>query len=196
MITPFSPFRPSPRGGAPAGVVVPGAPAPIEIPLCWLTQPVALRLEKPYTTAVVSQPGFGTSFATANAQSDFPFDATLESPTPGDAQRLADWVVVYRSLPLMRSPVLVIDLMHRSDSEKVMLLRIERNLRIKITGTPPEYPLGAQHLIVSGITNVVGVFGRKLRFTTRPVIGISPGVSGPWFYPGRSTWGGTDVFLP
>jgi len=176
--------------------LTPGAPAPVEIPLCWLTQPVQLRLEKPHTTASVSQPNFGTASATAGAASDFPFEATLESATGGDAQNLADFTVAYRSLPLMRSPVLIIDLMHRSDAEKVMLLRIERNQRIKITGTPPEYPAGAQHLIVSGITNTVGVFARKLRFTTRPVIGTSPGVSGPWFYPGASEWGGPDILIP
>lgn len=196
-------FRPAIRpsgtgiGEAHSGTsVIPGPPAPAEIPMCWLTQPVQLRLERPFTTAVVSQPGFGTAFATANATSDYPFTATIESATGGDAQRLADWVVAYRSLALTRSPVLILDLMIRSDAEKVMLLRIERNQRIHITGTPPEYPEGAQHLIVSGITSTIGVFARKLRFTTRAVIGTAPGVSGPWFYPGASVWGGTDIFLP
>lgn len=197
---PFLPgWRPSSTGIGEAGSgtsVIPGPPAPAEIPMCWLTQPVQLRLERPFTTAVVSQPGFGTAFATANATSDYPFSANLSSATGGDAQNLADWVVAYRALALTRSPVLILDLMIRSDAERVMLLRIERNQRVKITGTPPEYPQGAQHLIVSGITNTVGVVARKLRFTTRAVIGTTPGVSGPWFYYGASAWDGPDVILP
>lgn len=195
-----SPFRPPRRpfraGRTLSGVAaVAGPPAPVEIPLCWLTVPVALRQQRPYTTASVRQSNFGSGYASSGSTSDFPFDASIESATPGAAQLLADFVIAYRSDPLTRSPVLLIDLMHRTDAEIAFLLLIERNQRIKLTGTPPEYPEGAQHLIVSGITNTVGVFARKLRWTTRPVIGTSPGVSGPWFYFGASSWGGTDNFI-
>lgn len=195
-----SPFRPGLRpqvGDVHSGAgVIPGPPAPVEIPLCWFTQPVALRMERPFTTAAVTQTGVGTSYASAGAVSDFPFTATLSSATTGSAQRLADFTIAYRSQALMRSPVLILDLMHRAPAEIVMLQRIERNQRITITGIQPEYPQGAQHLIVSGITHVIGINTRRIQWTTRPVIGTAPGVSGPWFYPGASAWGGSDGFLP
>lgn len=198
-----SPFRVGRRPGRSGqfgfntgAAVIPGPPAPVEIPLCWFTQPVRLRLERPFTTASVSQPGYGTAFATAGAASDFPFTATLSSATAGDAQSLADWTVAYRGLALTRCPELTLDLMIRSTAEKVMLLRVEKNQRIKITGVPGEFPQGAAHLIVSGINNEMGVLKRRLRWTTRPVIGTAPGVSGPWFYLGASAWDGPDIILP
>lgn len=197
-----SPLRPGKRpfragsGSVRSGAsVVPGPPAAVEIPLCWFTQPLKLRMEKPYTTATVDQPGFGTAYASSGAVQDSPFRATLQSITPGVAQNLATFTVTYRDGALTRSPELHLDLMHRSNSERVLLMRVRKNQRIHITGTPPSFPAGAQHLIVSGVTHEIGTMRRRIRWTTRALIGTAPGVSGPWFYAGASTWGGPDAFI-
>lgn len=172
-------------------------PPPVEIPLCWLSGPVRLRLEKPYTTAAVSRLGHGTAYdSNASALAtygDQAFTATLDSACSADPAVLASWTVTYRSTPLTRSPELVINLMHRADEERVRILRIQRNQRIQLTGVPPEFPEGAAHLIVSGITDDIGVFARRVRFTTRAVIGVVPGAAGPWFRVGTSAVGGTHI---
>lgn len=175
---------------------IPGPPAPVEVPLCWFTQPLRLRMEEPFSTATVNQSGFGTAFASSGAAQDYPFQATISSIIGGEAQNLANFTVTYRDEALTRCPELTIDLIHRTAAERSMLIRIRKNQRIKITGTSAEFPEGAEHLIVSGITNEIGVTSRKLRWTTRAVIGTAPGVSGPWFYPGTSVWDGPDIFIP
>lgn len=179
--------------------VVPIAPAPVEIPLHWLTTPVRLRLEQPVTTSAVDNAGFGTAYdsdSTALATyGDFPFAASLQSATSQDGPNLASWSVTYRSTPLTRAPELTIDLMHRTDPERATLLQLQRHQRIRLIQTPPEFPQGATELIISGITHEIGVTQRRIRFTTRPVIGTSVGVSGPWFRLGVSALDGTDHLL-
>lgn len=166
------------------------APAPVEIPLCWLSQPVRLRLEKPYTTAEVTNSGQSPAYAT-NATAlatygDQAFGATLDSACTADASNLASWTVTYRAEPLTRSPELVINLMHRTDPERALILSLRRNQRIKIVGVPPEFPAGADTPVISGITDEIGTMARRVRLTTRAVIGTAPGLAGPWFRVGTS----------
>lgn len=179
--------------GLPAGAL---APLPTEIPLCWLSSPVLLRLEQPYTTAAVSREGstYRDRSATNVAEyGDFSFVAELTTPNTADPANLAHWTVTYRSIPRMRAPQLVIDLMYRTDAEKLMLLRIPRWSRITLTGVPSEFPEGASSLVVAGTKHTVSVFSRRLFITTGPVVGTSAGVPGPWFRYGSSAWGGTDI---
>ena len=181
----------------PLGVAVGGlAPVPVQIPLCWLSPPVLLRLEQPYTTAAVSREGStyrDRSAANVAEYGDFSFVAELTTPNTADLANLAHWTVTYRSVPRMRAPQLVIDLMYRTDAEKLMLLRIARWSRIVLTGVPPEFPEGAASLVVAGTKHTVSVFSRRLFITTAPVIGSAAGVPGPWFRFGSSAWGGTDI---
>lgn len=198
-LNPPAATRPAwPRLGRRRGAYPPtGAPRPFEIPICWLTQPVTLRLEQPFTTAAISRDD-GTTARDASAANrleygDFPFAAELHTATTTDAANLAHWTITHRSTPRMRSPQLSINLLFRTDTEKVALLRIPRWSRITITGVPPEFPEGASSLVVAGMKHEIGIGVRMLRIVTAPVIGTTPGVPGPWFRYGSSSWGGADL---
>lgn len=180
-----------------AGPAIGGlAPAPVEIPVCWLGDTISLRLEKPLTTARVSRSG-STAISRNDAAlatfGDNPFTALLSTVTGADPSNLAHWTITYRAAALMRSPGFTINLLIRSDDEKLMLLRIVHGQRIKLTGVPPEFPEGASSLVVTGIGHDIGVTKRTIRFTTSQVIGVAPGVPGPWFRLGSSSTGGTDI---
>jgi hypothetical protein len=182
----------------PSGVAVAGAaPVPFDIPLCWLTPPVTLRLEQPYTTAEISRDGGGTyrnvHAANRDEYGDFPYTATLATFTDTDPANLAHWTVTYRSIPRVRCSQIAINLMFRTDSERVDLLRIPRWSRIRLTGVPPEFPEGAASIVVAGAKHQIGLAGHMLYLTTAPVVGLVAGVPGPWFRYGQSSWGGTDV---
>jgi hypothetical protein len=180
-------------------VVTDYRPPPTEIPICWLTGDVTLRLDQPFNYAEVTQSG-------ANAASDrnasaiaevgvFPFYATLSTIIEADTASLASWIVDYQAAPRMRAPTLTIDLLAsgRTDTEIAMLLGIRRFSRIRLTGVPAEFPEGASSLIVTGSTHDRGVRVRRLKLTTRSVIGSTPGTPGPWFRIGSSLIDGTDV---
>lgn len=168
------------------------APAPTEIPLLWLSQPLALRMEPPYNEATVNS----VYAADQDSIDEFganPFDATLSSAIGDDAGNLATFTVHQRADPRMRVTRLTVDLLYRTDTERRLLLEIRRNRRVRITGVPPEFPEGADSLIVVGITHEVGTAVRRIHYTTQAVIGTVPGVPGPWFRLGSSALGGTDL---
>lgn len=175
-------------------------PPPIEIPLCWLSQPVTFRLEKPYTTATVTRTGHGTTRAVNRAAladtGDQTFEATLDSACSADAGVLAHFTTSYRAEPLNRCPELILDLMHRTDEERIRILSIQRGQRIRIVGVPDEFPEGAASLIVSGISDDIGVMSRRVRLTTRAVIGVEPGIPGPWWRAGSSPALGSNHIIP
>lgn len=176
------------------------APAPVEIPLCWLTGQVKLRLEKPYTTAEVARgggrPAYAVNRAARSLYGDQAFEATLDSACDADASVLAHWTVTYRAEPRTRSPELVIDLMHRTDAERAVILALKRQQRVRLVGVPPEFPEGADTPVISGITDNIGVRARRVRLTTRAVIGVEPGVAGPWWRAGSSPALGSDHIIP
>jgi hypothetical protein len=93
----------------------------------------------------------------------------------------------------MRSPNLRMDLLYRTDDQKRFLLRLGIGTRIQILDIPPEWPTGAQHLVIVGIGHELTLSRRILRWTTQPVVGTTPGTAGPWFRWGVSTWGGIDT---
>jgi hypothetical protein len=180
------------------GVVTP--PAPVKIPICWLTQPVPLRRERPTNAAEVSVPGAPTGryqddASIAAVRRKIPFTATLQTSTPSDAVNLAHHAVTYGQART-RSPRLVIDLLFRTDAEKIRLLRIKIGSRIELTDVPANFPAGAAHLVVTGVSHEIGLKSRKLSLTTQAVVGSAPGVAGPWFRLGASALGGTDSLLP
>jgi len=172
-------------------------PPPIDIPICWLSNPVNLRLERPFNYAAVTPQGFPTATkrdADSIAEVGVcPFEAALHTPIAADAANLANWIVTYQATPRTRAPSLLIDLMYRTDQERILLRRIERNMRIRLTGTPAEFPEGANSLVVTGITNELGLAVRQITLTTTYVLGSTPGVPGPWFRTDVSATDGTHV---
>lgn len=172
------------------------APPPTDIPLLWLSQPIAFRPDPPYNDAEVSGPT-ATARARDRASVDEfgsnPFTASLSTVLPDDAANLASWTVDQRSTPRMRCPQLTINLLYRTDDEIRLLLGIRRNRRIRITGVPANWPEGADSLIVAGITHELGVAVRLMHITTRAIVGTTAGVPGPWFRLGSSALGGSDL---
>lgn len=182
------------------------APAPVEIPLCWLTGQVMMRQDPPRNYAEVTQasteldaPAGGVWFAenTASiADHDGVFPAppvTLTSPTHGDAPALAEFTVDYGADPRMRLVQATVDLMHRAPAEWLRCVRIQKWQRIRFTGTPPEFPQGADSLIVVGIAHEIGLTVRRVTWTLSPTVGDVPGTPGPWFRVDSSELDGTDL---
>jgi len=169
---------------------------PAEIPVCWLTTPLTLRLDRPFNYAEVTQVDGSTARYTApGATVIYPFFATLTTAVDADASNLAHWTVTYNSTPRMRSPSLTINLLYRTDAEKAFLLGIGRNRRIRLTGLPTGWPQGADTLVVRGIQHRATTYARTITWITGPVIGLSPIVSDAF---GRSVSGewGTPDFGP
>lgn len=172
-------------------------PAPTQIPICWLSQPVQLRLEQPYNYAEVGQAN-GTRAVANDADSvsevgTFAFTATLNTMLDADPAALATWTVAYQATPRVGAPTLIIDLLYRTEAEISMLLRIDRHQRIQLTGVPPEFPEGASNLVITGRTNELAVNRRRITFTTAPVIGLTAGIPGPWFRVDASLLDGSDI---
>lgn len=171
---------------------------PVDIPVCWFSQPLTLRLDQPRNHAEVSQVDGITARADNQASITtyggvFPFTATLATAVDADTTNLAHWTVTYNPDPRMRSPRLVLNLLYRTDAEKLTILRVTRGTRIRITDLPLQWPSGAGALVVAGITHAAATTGRVVEWTTAPVIGTTAGIPGPWFRRGTSNRGGTDI---
>lgn len=171
-------------------------PAPTEIPVCWLTQPLTLRLQRPFTHAEVTTTSGGSARADATTVATykvFPFEATLDTDCDADPSNLAHWAVTYNATPRMTSPLLRMDLLYRTDAERLLVLGVARNKRIKLTGLPTEWPTGADTLIVRGISHTIALDRRVVEWVTSPVVGAAAGIPGPWFRWGSSSWSGSDI---
>lgn len=185
---PPGPHRTSSGGGL--------ADDPATIPVTWLSSPLTLRLERPYTHAEVTQLDGATARAdstTLGTYGSFGFTATLSTAVDADATNLAHWTVTYNAAPRMTSPSLVINLLYRTDAERIYLLQIGRGRRIRITGLPTEWPEGADTLVVRGIQHQAATYARALAWVTSPVVGVADGIPGPWFRWGSSAFGGSDI---
>lgn len=202
-------FRPDKR--PPLGGRRPFAPAiggravgPLLIPYSWLQPPVVSRTDKPYTTATVAQHD-GTTATDQNAASlaeygDLNFAATLYTATDADTANLASWMLAYYAtqpgeVPRTRFSRLAICLSKRTVAQQLFLHEnclIGRH--IQITDPPITWPQGAAHQVIEGVHNVVSQL-RMLNLLTSPLVGADPGVAGPWFRYGTSSWGGTDAIV-
>lgn len=170
---------------------------PLRIPICWLSDPVTLRMDQPTNYATITQDG-GTEARSSDTASiaeygQFPLAVTLQTACNADPANLAHWTKTYKATPRTRSPELIIDLLYRTDAEKQLIVEVQRGRRIQLTGVPPEFPEGASSLIVSGITHELGIKDRRVKWTTSAVVGAVAGVPGPWFRLGSSSLGGTHV---
>lgn len=187
-----------PWGADTTGPVGGRAIEPVAIPACWFSQPLTLRLDKPLNHAEVTQ--FDGNTARADNQTSittyngvFPFFATLTTAVDADTTNLAHWTVTFNPDPRMRSPRLVLNLLYRTDAEKLTILGVTRGKRIRITDLPIQWPSGAGTLVMAGATHTASTKGRILEWTTAPVIGSTAGIPGPWFRRGTSSRGGTDT---
>lgn len=166
----------------------PGPPAPVDIPYTWLSYNLRYRPEKPYTTATVTQAGGVTARAqdddAVNEYGDNSFTAELATAVSADAANLAKHVVgMYAQagqVPRVRMSQLVIQLAGRRGYEQHRILSIKQGQRIRITDAPPRWPVGMTEQIVEGRRRECSD-GSVVTFITSPVIGVTPGVSGPWF---------------
>lgn len=192
------PYPVAPVGGLPN--------APTEIPLIWLSQPLPMRLDQPVNTATITRPGtvyadgsqgptgFAEDLTSYDEYGAFPgYEANLTSLTEGDPAALAAHTVAYLSEARTRVVQATIDLLYRTDAERLLILRVERGQRIRLTGVPVEFPEGADSLIVAGIAHETGVQRRRITWTFNAVVGSTPGVPGPWFRLDSSVLDGPDL---
>lgn len=170
---------------------------PVQIPICWLSMPVRLRLEEPVNTATVARANGVTTYAVDRPSvaefGAYPFEATLATLDETDPANLAAWVLAYKAEPKTSAPELTIDLLYRTDSEKRLILGAGIGRRIQLTGVPDEFPEGASSLVITGRAHTIGVGVRRITWTTDPVLGEVPGTPGPWFRLDSSYLDGTDV---
>lgn len=170
-----------------------GPPPVVGIPYVWLSPPMRYRPDKPLTTAVVT-----AGAATARLQDDAslaeygdsPFTADMSSVLADDAASLAEHVMTYYAtqpgeVPRARMPALTLNLVDRTDGERLTILGVTQGQRIHITGAPATWPEGMAHQIVEGIHHMRSD-AAIVEWNTSPVIGASPGVAGPWFRSGSS----------
>jgi len=174
------------------------APPAAEFPVCWFSDPISLRLLRPYNHAEVTQvdgvtarADNTTSIATYGAV--YPFTATLSTAVDADPENLASWTVTYNGNPRTTAPSLSVQLLYRTDAEKLQILQVGRGQRIRLTGLPIQWPESAKTLVVAGIRHQASIAGHTVTWTTTPVVGSVDGIPGPWFRWGSSSRGGTDI---
>lgn len=180
-------------------------PAPVQIPYSWLSPPVLMRPDKPFTTATVSQSGGGVVAHQVDTVSrdyfgEREFRATLDTACTADPGVLADYALsVYATQPgdspRTRAVSLRLRLNARTSTEQWRILGVTLGRRVSITGAPTTWPPGATEHIVEGITHAVreDAGARDVEWRTSPLIGFEPGESGPWFRPNDSFVDGADV---
>lgn len=163
------------------------APPSVEIPFAWLSPPLRYRPDKPINIARVTAAGETTiaeDAASAARYGTFVRDESLVSSTVQDGANLADHLVDLYADPRMRSPELRFNLLKvREDhgpSAVHRILSVRLGQRITITGAPAGVPAGSTELVVEGIVQDIGHIERMTRWSTSPVIGLEPGVVGPW----------------
>jgi hypothetical protein len=179
------------------------SPLPVTVPFGWIASPANWVEDPPLNVAQISgTPGASASDpASINEYGESTFAVTLASDTAADSMTLAHWVLAYyatqpNEVPRVRFMGLRFVLNFRSPEEIRTLLSVKEGRRISITGTPATWPTGAQEQLVEGIAHSAdSEGGRFLDWITSPVIGVVPGVPGPWFQLDSSFLGGEDEIL-
>lgn len=179
----------------------PGPPPAVAIPYVWLSPPLRYRPDKPFTTATVSNVG-GVTAQAQDADSlaeygDSPFTAELASTLQRDAPNLAQHMLAHYATqpgehPRARMPALTLNLISRTDGERLTILGVKQGQRIHITDTPATWPEGMEHQIVEGIHHIRSDTA-YVEWNTSPVIGTEPGMAGPWFRLGASHTDGDHI---
>lgn len=178
-------------------------PAPVVIRYAWLSPPFRSRADQPINDPAVTIAGGGTAHS-PNATSiarygDFGFPVTLNTAVAADADALAGWLSTNYADFRMRSPSLTVNLLNGSlqPADIQRLLAVKIGDRIVIPDAPATWPQGSASLFVEGISRQILIDRcRYITFNTSPVIGTTPGVPGPWFRWGASTWGSSTDQIP
>jgi hypothetical protein len=163
---------------------------------------LTFRPERPLNAAVVTQTG-GVEARRDDRTSQAEwgvntFSEDLATAVASDAANLAKHVMTFYAVqpsevPRSRSSALIFNLLERTVAECQRLLRVGRGDRVRITGAPADWPLGATELVVEGRSNEIAVDVRTLSWWVAPVVGTDPGVPGPWFRWDASSWDGNDL---
>jgi len=179
------------------------SPQPVDVPFAWIANPANWVEDPPLNVAQISgTPGASASDPESiDEYGESTFTATIASATAADSMTLAHWVLAYYAtgpdeLPRVRFLGLRFVLNFRTPEEIRTLLQVGEGRRVSITGTPATWPAGAAEQVVEGIAHSTDdEGGRFLDWITSPVIGVVPGVPGPWFKLGSSFLGGPDAIL-
>lgn len=212
----YGPPKPGwPKPGGRRTLVAPGfaglPPAVVSIPWIWLTVPLAIRPDVPINSAQITQVGQSASTAVAAssiaAYTTFTAATDLQTILDPDASNYALWLVTYYANPLLRCPMVTMDLVPRTPAERATILGAEIGQRFTLTaGTvidangnpyvipiPARLPTAVQSMVIEGITHTSSVTVRTVTWACAPLIGATPGVEGPWFRLDSSTLGDTDA---
>jgi hypothetical protein len=179
------------------------SPQPVQIPFIWIDSPANWVEDPPLNVAQIGgTPGASASDPeSVDEFGESTFSVTLASATAADSMTLAHFVLAYyatgqNEAPRVRFVGLRFVLNQRSPEQIRTLLSVGEGRRVSITGTPATWPAGAEEQVVEGIAHSAdNDGGRFLDWITSPVIGVVPGVPGPWFQLDSSFLGGPDEIL-
>ena len=175
-----------------------GLPLPVlEVPYEWLLAPLTRRPTTPINAASISQAGGATVYSTNTASvSTYGVSsatATLTTACDADPGNLATHLTTYYATPRPRQPVMVFNLVQRTDAEAQLLLGVGLLRRVRIIHIPTGWPPGAANFTVEGIHHSVTVEQRLLQWSTAAVVGTTTTDPGPWFRWDSSSWDGPDL---
>ena len=202
----YGPPRPFPpylgRSRAHARAVGGLAPVAVAIPFAWLTPALNWAVDRVYTTAAVTGADGGAGRA-ASAESvdeygENNFTANLATLSTADPINLAHFTIAFFApgageVPRMRAATMAFVLNSRTADEQAVILAASLpGTRITLTGAPTDLPEGGTEQVIEGVAHTHAEGPRTVAWITAPVLGLTPGVSGPWFLLGSSSLSGTD----
>jgi hypothetical protein len=120
------------------------------------------------------------------------FTADLNTAVDVDPFNLGTFLMTYYDQPRPRQPTLAFELFSRTEAERWRILRVGLAQRIRITGTPADWPPGAANFTVEGIAHEGALDRRTVVWTTSAIVGTTSTEPGPWWRWDASSWGSTD----
>lgn len=191
-------------GGLPPAVTV--------IPWTWFaSDQLAIRVNQPINSMQVT----GTSnilSVSNNATSQsaygvFAASSTLDTDVVADAAVFATFITTFYANPVASAPTLTLDLVPRTDAERLLILGMEIGMRFTFgpgTGTdgmggtipipvPGGLPPAVLSMVIEGVAHSSSVNVRTVTWNTTGLIGTTQGSAGPWFRLDSSTLDGTDI---
>lgn len=175
-----------------------GPTAVTEIPYAWISQPVQRQPTTAVNQVTVSQAegnsGFATDRASIRLNGIGPESIAISSSTSADPGNLARFLVALQATPRPRQPILRINLYARTEVEALEVLHVQLGQRVRITGAPTHWPVGATNFVVEGIAHTIAADQRVVEWATSALIGLDPSEPGPWVRADASAITGSDIF--